>query len=35
MGLGSKVTRALRKPVPPVQLLSASSAALDGLHHEE
>ena len=30
MGLGGKVTRALQKPVPPVQLLTAISEAMDG-----
>jgi hypothetical protein len=28
MGLGSKVTRSLRKPVPPVQLLAATNQAM-------
>ena len=28
MGLGEKVTRALRKPVPPIQLLAAISDAI-------
>jgi len=32
MGLGRKVTRALRKPCPPVELLAAVSDAMDELH---
>ena len=34
-GLGSKVTRSLRKPCAPVELLAAVNDALDELHRED